>query len=173
MSQRRRRQTLPQSLPPSFKTSKKEELPAPLDPADVVIRPAVTDDDVIAIHRFLLMVARPAMRCQPDIEQSLLEIIRVTKYEAALMAVLGNNMVGTLGVIKANWWYNPSVDFMTDRWHFVLPQFHNGPVDKALLGEALAIADIAGLEFIDQGKMRERNGRLLMMPRVYPPEARD
>lgn len=131
----------------------------------------MTDDDVIAIHRFLLIVAKPQMRCAPDIEQSLLEIIRVTKYEAALMAVLDGNMVGTMGIMKATWWYNPAVAFMTERWHFVLPQFHNGPVDKALLGEALAIASLADLEFVDHGKMRERNGRFLMMPRVYPPDS--
>jgi hypothetical protein len=129
----------------------------------------VTDDDVIAIHRFLLIVAKPAMRCAPDIEQSLLEIIRVTKYEAALMAVLDGNMVGTMGLIRATWWYNPSVSFMTDRWHFVLPQFWHGPVDKTLKGEAVAIARLADLEFIDQGKAREaKDGSLLMMPRIYP-----
>src|SRR5258708_35548 len=100
MSQRRRQRTSPQSLPPSFKTSKKEERPAPPDPADVIIRPAMTDDDVIQIHRFLLIVAVPQMRCAPDIEQSLMEIIRVTKYEAALIAVLDGNMVGTMGIMK-------------------------------------------------------------------------
>jgi len=129
----------------------------------------MTDDDVIAIHRFLLMVARPAMRCEPDIEQSLLEIIRVTKYEAALMAVLDGNMVGTMGIMKASWWYNPRVSFMTDRWHFVLPQFWHGPVDKALKGEAIEISRLAGFEFVDQGKTREaKDGSLLMMPRIYP-----
>jgi len=132
----------------------------------------MTDDDVIAIHRFLLMVARPAMRCEPDIEQSLLEIIRVTKYEAALMAVLDGNMVGTMGIMKASWWYNPRVSFMTDRWHFVLPQFHNGPVNRKLMAEALAIAELAGFEFVHQGKARKmKNGAFLMMPRIYTPES--
>src|SRR5882672_692633 len=169
MSQRRRRRTSPQSSPRLSLTSNEAAPVAQPDPQDVEIRYAMTDDDVIAIHRFLLMVARPAMRCEPDIEQSLLEIIRVTKYEAALMAVLDGNMVGTMGIMKASWWYNPRVSFMTDRWHFVLPQFWHGPVDKALKGEAIEISRLAGFEFVDQGKTREaKDGSLLMMPRIYP-----
>ncbi len=130
----------------------------------------MTDDDVIAIHRFLLIVAMPAMHCQVDIEKSLHEIIRVTKFEAALMAVLDGQLVGTMGIIKPTWWYGHG-EFMTDRWHFVLPQFHNGPVNRKLMAEALAIAELAGFEFVHQGKARKmKNGAFLMMPRIYTPD---
>lgn len=133
----------------------------------VIIRYAETDDDVIAIHRFLLVVARPAMRCPVDPKESLLEIIRVTKESVALMAIQGGLLVGTMGLIDPSWWYNPAYRFIADRWHFVLPEHQHGPVNAALIDEARKIADDAGLEFIHQGKIRERGGEKLMFPRAY------
>lgn len=91
------------------------------------------------------------------------------------MAVIGDNMVGTMGIIKVDWWYGfpDQCDFLTERWQFVLPQFHNTLVDQRLAAEADAIADAAGLEFINMGKPRERKGKLFMLPRVYTPERRE
>jgi hypothetical protein len=140
------------------------------DVADISIRYAETDEEICAIHRFLMIVAKPAMRCPINIEKSLLEIIRVAKYEAAIMVMHNDIMVGTMGIIKPTWWYGDGA-FLTDRWHFVLPAFMHTPTAARLKAEALDIARIAGLEFIDQGKLRERNGVHLMMPRAYPPEA--
>lgn len=125
---------------------------------------------MIAIHRFLLMVAMPAMLCPVNPVKSLQEVIRVAKYEAAIMAIVGGNLVGTMGIIRPTWWYGDE-DFLTDRWHFVLPNLWHSPVNDLLLEEAFAIADAAGLKFIHQGKIRERNGKRMMMPRVYVPES--
>lgn len=126
---------------------------------------------MIAIHRFLLIVALPAMRCPVDVKASLLEIIRVTKEEVAIMAIRDGLLVGTMGLIKPQWWYGNGRDsFLTDRWHFCLPQFYNGPVNDALMAEAKAIAHAANLEFIHQGKIRPaKNGVTRMTPRAYPP----
>jgi hypothetical protein len=133
----------------------------------ISIRYASTDEDVCNIHRFLLIVARPAMRCPVNPIKSLNEIIRVAKYEVALMVIHNGVMVGTLGLIKPQWWYGDG-EFLTDRWHFVLPSFDNTPTAAALLDEAKAIAGLAGLEFIHQGKIRKaRNGVVRMMPRAY------
>jgi hypothetical protein len=141
------------------------------DPVPVEIRFATTDDDVIAIHRFLLVVAQPAMHCPVNPEKSLHEIIRVAKFEAAVMAIVDGFLVGTMGIIKPTWWYGDG-EFLTDRWHFVLPNLHHGPVNAALAAEAHAIADAAGLKFFHQGKARElKNGVRLMMPRIYVPES--
>lgn len=135
------------------------------------IRYASTDDDVIAIHRFLLVVAQPAMHCPVNAEKSLHEVIRVAAQEAAIMAVVDGFLVGTMGIIKPTWWYGDG-EFLTDRWHFVLPDHHHGPVNDALVAEAIAIADGAGLKFFHQGKARPmKNGVHLMMPRVYTPES--
>lgn len=136
-----------------------------------MIRFAETDDDVIAIHRFLLVVAQPAMMCPVNVEKSLHEIIRVTKYEAAIMAIKGDMLVGTMGLMRPTWWYGDA-DFLTDRWHFVLPDLWHSDANKKLLGEAKAIAREAGLNFIHQGKIRKvKDGTFLMFPRLHEPES--
>lgn len=135
----------------------------------IIIRYAETDDDVIAMHRFLLVVAQPAMQCPVDAQDSLLEIIRVTKEEVALMAIRNGLLVGTMGLISPSWWYNTKCRFLADRWHFVLPELHHGDVNAALIDEARKIAADAGLQFIHQGKIREKGGHKLMMPRSYSP----
>ncbi len=124
---------------------------------------------MIAIHRFLLIVAQPAMRCPVNPEKSLHEIIRVTKYEAAIMAIHNGLLVGTMGIIKPDWWYGDG-EFLTDRWHFVLPEFMHHPIAGMMMDEALSIAKSADLEFIHQGKIREaKKGAARMMPRVHTP----
>lgn len=107
------------------------------------------------------------MRCQVDAIKSLTEIIRVAKHEVAIMVMHGDVLVGTMGLIKPEWWYGDG-EFLTDRWHFVLPAFINTPTASALMDEAKAIAGLAGIEFIHQGKIRPaRNGVARMMPRAY------
>jgi hypothetical protein len=146
---------------------------APTEPHDEVlgVRYAENDDDVIAIHRFLLMVAEPAMQCPVDAEDSLVEIIRVVKEDVALMAIRGNRLIGTMGIIKPNWWYNTRCRFLADRWDFVVEAERHGPAHELMLAEACAIADMAGLKFIHQGKIREKNRVFRMMPRSYTPES--
>ena len=84
------------------------------------------------------------------------------------MAIRGDRLVGTLGIMRATWWYGNS-DFLTDRWHFVLPQEWHGEADKMLIEEAKKIAELSNLPFIDQGKIRQRKGAstFLMMPTLY------
>lgn len=106
-----------------------------------------------------------------DPVKSLHEIIRVAKFEAAMMAILDGYLVGTLGIMKATWWYSQQ-EFLTDRWHFVLPQFQHGAVDKLLKAEARAIAQDAQLKFIDQGRLRQiRDGTYLrVQSKAFSPE---
>ena len=126
---------------------------------------------MVAIHRFLLVVAQPAMRCPVGIEKSLREVIRVARDEAAIMLMRGDMLIGTMGVMRATWWYGDGA-FLTDRWHFCLPAVMNTPEAELLIEEAKAIGRIAGLEFIHQGKIRAaKNGVSRMMPRAYSPES--
>lgn len=112
-----------------------------------------------------------AIRCPIDIFDSLNEITRVAKEDAAIMVLHNGVMVGTMGLMKAKWWYGKGY-FMTDRWHFVLPAFDHTPTSKALMDDAKEIARIAGLEFIHNGKLREeKNGVSRLTPRVYLPES--
>lgn len=140
------------------------------NPTDVVIRFAESDQDKVAIHQFLMVVAAPHLWGSIDVEKSLREVIRVTDEEAAIMAILDGHLVGTMGIIKPVWWYGND-EFLTDRWNFVLPQFHHTEVESALMAEAYRLADDAGLRFINQGKIRARkDGTGLLFPRIYTPE---
>lgn len=151
---------------------------APTEPLKLVetehdpqIRYATTDEEICAIHRFLMVVARPALRCEINVRKSLLEIVRVAKEEAAIMVMHGDVLVGTMGLIKPSWWYGDA-DFLTDRWHFVLPAFMHTPTAEILMEEARAIARLAGIEFIHNGKLRlGKDGVWRRMPRVYVPES--
>jgi len=122
---------------------------------------------VIAIHQLLLIVARPRLLAPINAEKSLYEIIRVTKEEVAIMAMRGDYLVGTMGLIRPTWWYADDA-FLTDRWNFCIEsEMHNG-AGKLLNDEAVAIARAAKLKFINQGKIRrlKEPNTFLMMPRV-------
>ena len=120
------------------------------------------------MHRFFLVVAAPHFRCPVDPVKSLEEMIRlVDEGHAVLMAIVDGRLVGTMGLMKATWWYGAG-EFLTDRWHFALDDPRSAAASKALMEEAKAISALSGLEFIHQGKIRPaRDGVTLMMPRVY------
>lgn len=142
----------------------------PAKAIEPVIRLAETEEDVTNIHRFLMIVAAPHLWGSVDVEKSLREVLRVVTTEAALMAIVDGMLVGTMGIIKPVWWYGND-EFLTDRWNFVLPQFHHTGVEKELMVWAKTIADDAGLRFINQGKLRAmKDDTGLMFPRVYTPD---
>lgn len=124
-----------------------------------------------AIHQFLLVVAAPNMLCPVNPIKSLYEIIRVAKEEVAIMAIRDGRLVGTLGLMRPVWWYGDAA-FLTDRWHFILPEERHGDVEKLLMAEARGIAAQSGLKFIDQGKIRrKKDGDYILFPRLYEPNS--
>ncbi len=126
---------------------------------------------MVAIHRFLLWVAKPAMQCPVNGVKSLQEVIRVVHEEVAIMVMIGDALVGTMGLVNPVWWYGDE-GFLTDRWHFVLPQYDGTPISQALMDEAIKIAKGAGVNFIHQGRMRRgKNGVYYMWPRIYGGES--
>jgi hypothetical protein len=136
------------------------------------IRYAETEQDMVAMHEFLLVVAQPAMQCKVNVVKSLQEIIRVTRDEVALMLVRDGRLIGTMGLVNPVWWYGDE-GFLTDRWHFVLPELFATPEAEMLEDEAIKIAQAAGTQFIHQGKIRKgKKGVLRLMPRVYGGESR-
>jgi hypothetical protein len=158
-------------LPPLSSTSSEA---APIEQPErlpLFIRYAENDDDVIAIHRFLIAVAGPRLLAPIDPVKSLMEIIRVTKEEVAIMAMRGDVLVGTLGLIKPTWWYSNDA-FLTDRWNFCIEAEKNdNGAGKVMDAEAKAIAKAAGLKFVNQGKIRPaKDGSYLAFPRVFNPE---
>ena len=163
MSQAQRSPTPSPSSQPSSQTSSTADQPRPVE-----LRYAETEVDAVEIHRFLVKVAGPVLRCEVDIVKSLMEVLRVVQQEAALMLMDGDELVGTMGIMKVTWWYGAG-EFMTDRWHFALP----GQPSEALLDEAVEIAHAAGLDFIHQGKIRERKGIYRGRPTLYAVEKED
>jgi len=135
------------------------------------VRYAESDDDVIAIHQFLLIYAAPALRCPVDHEKSAREVWRVCRENAGLMAFADGELVGTLGLMEARWWYGNGA-FLTDRWHFVRPDHYHGEANRLLMAEAVGIAQAAGLDFVHNGKIRgEKAGVHRLAPRLYPAES--
>lgn len=111
-----------------------------------------------------------ALRCPVDVYDSLNEITRVAKSDAAIMVLHNGVLVGTMGLMKVKWWYGKG-EFLTDRWHFVLPAFMHTPTAAALMDDAKEIARIAGLEFVHNGKLRiAKDDVLRLTPRVHLPE---
>jgi len=116
----------------------------------LVVRLAESDLDAAAIHGFLCTVAprSGALQCEVNPEKSMREVWRVvraldqaqpgeTPYGFALTALIGDKLVGTLGVICPDWWYGDG-KFFTDRWFFTLPGVAG--VGAALTADADALA---------------------------------
>ncbi len=176
MSRRRRSRTSRQSSPPSSPivspVAPIEQPDTAAEPSPIIIRYAETGDDVNAIHQFLLVVAQPSMRCPVNPEKSLLEIIRIARESVALMAIRDGRLIGTLGILRATWWYGDE-DFLTDRWNHALPQERHGDAGPMLEAEAEKIAAAAGLDWINQGKLRQKKdvNKFLYFPRLSPKSA--
>lgn len=175
MSRRRRQRTSRQFSPPSSTIAAEVVKTEPLKLVEAhdpyIHYPIGTDEEICAIHRFLMVVAEPVLQCPINVVKSLDEIIRVVKFEAAIMVMHGETMVGTMGIIRPTWWYGDA-DFLTDRWHFVMPAFMHTPTAALLMTEALEIARIAGLKFLHNGKIRAgKDGVLRLMPKIYTPQS--
>ena len=119
-----------------------------------IIRPAESDEDAVAIFRFLAAVAPPVLHCPINGEKSLAEILRVIRdrdYGFAYLALEDGVLVGTLGAIFVSWWYGED-HFFTDRWFFTLKAARwAGP---RLLAEGDAIAREVGVPLIVNLKQR-------------------
>jgi GNAT superfamily N-acetyltransferase len=119
-----------------------------------LIRPAESEEDALAIFRFLIEVARPVLHCPIDPGKSFAEILRVVgerDYGFAYLALADGALVGTLGAIFVSWWYGED-HFFTDRWFFTLPGHRwAGP---RLLAEGDAIAREVGVPLIVNLKQR-------------------
>lgn len=110
--------------------------------SNITIRYAASDQDVVAVHRFLCVVAGPTLPGPIDPMKSATEVWRATNDEVVLMAVADENLVGTLGLIRVVPWWG-STEYLANRFFFTLPGTRCG---KALLREAKAIAVASDLE---------------------------
>lgn len=124
---------------------------------DITVRFAESDQDVVTIHAFLCIVAGPTLPGQIDPNASALEVYRVVNEECALMAMQNGKLIGTLGIIKAKFWWGKDAEFLANRWCFALPESGAG---RPLLQEGLRIAKEAGQELHIYD---EAQGRLVIL----------
>jgi hypothetical protein len=59
------------------------------------------------------------------------------------MAMRGDRLVGTIGLIKSTWWYSDD-EFLTNRWNFCIESQKNYGAGPALEAEAKALAQGTG-----------------------------
>jgi hypothetical protein len=126
--------------------------------SNITLRFAETDQDVVAIHAFLCIVAGPMLPGAIDPKKSSTEVWRIVNQECAIVAMDGALLVGTLGIIKADYWWG-NKKFLANRWFHALPARGIGAM---LLHEGERFAKEVGLELhiIDEAK-----GRLLILNR--------
>jgi hypothetical protein len=125
---------------------------APTERPEVVIRFAEGDADVVTIHRFLCVVAGPTLPGPIDPKDSATEVWRVVNEDVALMAMSGDSLVGSIGLVNPKFWWGKA-RFFANRWFFSVPGFDAG---APLLKEAIEIAKASGLELhiIDENRQR-------------------
>jgi len=125
--------------------------------SDIEIRYAQTDNEVIAIHGFLCVVAGPTLPGPIDPKDSATEVWRVVNHDVALMAIKDDKVVGTIGLVRPQFWWNSKINFLANRWFFTLPGSGSA---KPLLAEAKTIAKASDLELHIYD---ENRGRLLIL----------
>lgn len=115
------------------------------------MRAASSDMDVAAIHHLLVYsMAKGAARAPVDPDESMRFIYETARSDSgsvALMAFAGDRLIGSMGIVQTRYWYSRD-SFLREVWLFVLPEHENKGGMKALLTEARAIADLAGMELV-------------------------
>jgi GNAT superfamily N-acetyltransferase len=125
--------------------------------APPLIRIAQTDDDIVAIHRFMVAHAAAEMaEAEVDALIYMRTIHDTVREGAGLIAIVNGEIAGYLGLWKSRYDYSKAF-FLHDRGFYVLPA-HRGAVGAALLQEARAIAQEGGftLKIIDTNPSRRR-----------------
>ena len=132
----------------------------------VTIRYAESDADVVAIHGFLVVMMGPMLPFDIDPKNSATEVWRVVNSECAIMAIKDGLLVGTVGLIKAPFWWAADKYFLANRWCAILPD--SGALHP-LIHEAVSFAkglatpeEPGGLEL---HLYDETKGRLLILNR--------
>jgi len=146
----------------------------------MTIRFGETEEDVIALHRFLCVVAQPVLLAEIDPIESIVEIEDIVYGRSetpgvAFMAEIDGELVGALGLIQPRWWYSKRYYF-TDRFLFTFPALRNRGIGARLLAEAGALSAQNDCDLVITGKLKRRNrssgrGIIFTSPMVIEPEA--
>jgi hypothetical protein len=149
------------------------------DAPDFTIRFAAGDEDVQRLFHFLVFVSIPKLLAPVNAIDAVNEVNRVvngvgTGDGFAVLAEIGTEIVGSLGIIKVPWWYNHEAFFLTDRFLFCFPALWNKGVGTRLLAEAGAISKQTELLMIINGHAKKRsNGIYFTKPLLIRPSEVD
>jgi GNAT superfamily N-acetyltransferase len=132
--------------------------------AAVSIRIAQSEDDIAAIHRFMITHAAAEM-AEAEVDTLIYwrTIQDTVTQGAGLIAMIGGEIAGYLGLWKSRYDYSKA-EFMHDRGFYVLPTHRDGTVASALLKEAKELAAAADLplKIIDTNPAKARRARSRM-----------
>lgn len=114
--------------------------------ADLSIREAVSDQDIVAVHHLLMSVEDEVALVPANPVRLLHSIARLIRDpgtpSCVLIAILDGIVVGSLAITEVTPDYSDH-SILMDRWFQVAPDHRGGDVGPALLQEARTIADYA------------------------------
>lgn len=122
-----------------------------------VISYARTDQECVDIHLFLCLVAQPHLMTSIDANDSIKGILDARDNGLIIVARKDNHIIGTIGLVIMNWWYNTKQEFITNRWLFVLPQFKHIGVGALLEREAMGFGKAFDLPVLIVSHTKQRN----------------
>jgi GNAT superfamily N-acetyltransferase len=108
---------------------------------------AESDHDVLAIHGLLMQFGAESAEASIDPVKTMKVAYETVMQHAAIVAEVDGEIVGSLGIVRHQHWYSND-HFLIDQWLYVKPEHRGGEVLPAMLEEAKAIADLAGLRLL-------------------------
>lgn len=118
--------------------------------SSIVIREPSSPDDLVALHKLLLVMGQEVARAQVNpakVMQQLVDAVSHPDTHTILMAVEKDALVGALCLVKSDFWYSDDA-FLSDLFLFVLPQHRGGEAMQALIAAAEQIGAAADLQVI-------------------------
>ena len=136
------------------------------DTSRVTYRFAETYADIIAIHRFLLVVGLPMLTknlgyTMDDVDavkamHMVHAVVRVVD-GVGIMAELDGRLIGSLGMFYLDMeCLKDGHGFYGDKWFFVFDEFKHTDVGDRLRAEAVSVAETNGTFFLPHPKLRRR-----------------
>jgi GNAT superfamily N-acetyltransferase len=129
----------------------------------LVVRAAMSDQDVVEIHKLLMLMGEEVAEAPVDpviVMEDIWTLVNGENRGAFLMATVGGKLVGVMGLENSRFRYSREYA-IREVYLFVHPDHRNGNVFGALLAEARAIADMAGKDlYVTIANPNRRRGKV-------------
>jgi hypothetical protein len=137
----------------------------------VTISYAKTDQECVDIHLFLCLVAQHHLMTSIDANDSINGILDARDNGHIIIAKHDGHLVGTLGLVRMNWWYNTKQEFITNRFFFVAPPLKHLGLGARLEQEAVAYGKALNLPVLIVSHTKQRNSSRPYFAREKPIKA--